>query len=112
MRARPPALEDSAIAKSLIRHWALGVESLSYCPAGGGSYHWTVVDTNGGRHFATADDLTVKPWLGSTRDEVFIGLRSALKTAFTLREAGLGFVVAPLPTEGGHVVIRIDERYS
>jgi spectinomycin phosphotransferase len=60
----------------------------------------------------TVDDLDQKSWLGETRDIVYEGLRRAFATAVALRAAGLGFVVAPVPTTGGESLRRIGERHT
>ena len=74
---------------------------LDYAPVGAGSYHWVATDRNGVHLFVTVDDLDRKAWLGDRRDVAFDGLRAAFETAVALRQAGLGFVVAPAPREGG-----------
>ena len=79
---------------------------------GGGSYHWEVADTEGGRAFVTVDDLGQKAWLGETRDEVFEELRCAFDTSAVLWEGGLDFVVAPIPARDGGALRRLDARYS
>jgi spectinomycin phosphotransferase len=84
-----------------------------YAPVGGGSYHWTVRDRRGERWFVTVDDLGGKAWLGDTPDAVFTGLTAAMDTAVALRgEAGLRFVVAPIPTRSGAAVVRLTSRYA
>jgi spectinomycin phosphotransferase len=77
--------------------WGLSAETLRYEPVGGGSYHWVVTGGPGERWFVTVDDLDGKGWLGRTRSAVFAGLRTAMDASVTLRrEAGLGFVAAPV----------------
>jgi aminoglycoside phosphotransferase (APT) family kinase protein len=71
-----------------------------------------VNDPSGTRGFVTVDDLDQKPWFGDTRESVFDGLRRAFDTAAALRDAGLGFVVAPIPTSRGETVRRIGPRYA
>ena len=79
---------------------------------GGGSYHWVVRDVDGTRRFVTVDDLDQKPWLGDSRDSVFVGLRRASDTAAALHDLGLGFVVAPIRTDRGETVRRIGQRHA
>jgi spectinomycin phosphotransferase len=87
--------------------WDIAVSHVEYRPVGGGSYHWLVTDGAGARYFVTADDLDQKGYLGSDRDSAFQGLRCALDTAHALRHnAGLEFVVAPLPTARAETVRR------
>ncbi len=93
--------------------WGLRAASLEYLPVGGGSHHWLLADGNGTHRFVTVDDLDGKDWLGGTRAAVAVGLRCALRTAAALRcQAGLEFVVAPLPDSGGEPLRRVDDRYT
>ena len=113
MRATPPEeLETSALIAVLADDWGLAVEAVDYAAVGGGSYHWLVRDVEGTRSFVTADDLDQKPWLGKTRESAFDGLRRAFDTAVALRDSGVGFVVAPIPTSQGETLRRIGSRYT
>ena len=113
MRAAPPEeLETSALTDFLADGWDLDVEAVHYAPLGGGSYHWVAEDSEGRRAFVTADDLEQKPWLGDTRESAFDGLTRAFDTAVALRDGGLDFVVAPIPTTRGETVRRIGSRYA
>ena len=113
MRAAPPEeLETSALIAVLADDWGLAVEAVDYAAVGGGSYHWLVRDVEGTRSFVTADDLDQKPWLGKTRESAFDGLRRAFDTAVALRDSGVGFVVAPIPTSQGETLRRIGSRYT
>ena len=72
--------------------WALTVPDLSYLPVGFGGYHWRAVDPTGSRWFVTVSDLAA-PWVPD--------LPAAMETAAWLAtEAGLEFVIAPVPTRG------------
>jgi thiamine kinase-like enzyme len=113
VRAAPPEeLETSALIAVLADDWGLDVEAVDYAAVGGGSYHWLVKAVEGRRSFVTADDLDQKPWLGKARESAFDGLRRAFDTAVALREGGLGFVVAPIPTSRGETVRRIGPRHT
>jgi thiamine kinase-like enzyme len=113
VRATPPEeLETSALIAVLADDWGLDVEAVDYAAVGGGSYHWLVQDLDGTRSFVTADDLDQKPWLGETRESAFDGLRRAFDTAVALRDSGVGFVVAPIPTSRGETVRRIGSRHT
>jgi spectinomycin phosphotransferase len=113
VRATPPEeLETSALIAVLADDWGLAVEAVDYAAVGGGSYHWLVKDIEGKRSFVTADDLDQKPWLGETRESAFDGLRRAFDTAVALRDSGVGFVVAPIPTSRGETVRRIGPRHT
>jgi spectinomycin phosphotransferase len=97
----------------LAEGWGLRADSLEYLPVGGGSHHWLLADGNGTHRFVTVDDLDGKDWFGGTRQAVSHGLRRALRTAAVLRDqAGLEFVVAPVPDSGGEPLRRVDDRYT
>ena len=103
------------MAHALADGWGLsaGTLRLRYAPLGGGSYHWVVTGGPGERWFVTVDDLDDKGWLGQTRPAVFSGLRAALDAALWLRrEAGLRFVVAPVPARDGQAVRPLGDAYA
>jgi spectinomycin phosphotransferase len=112
VRAAPPEeFETSTLIDVLADGWDFEVDSAEYKAVGAGSYHWVVNDRSGTRAFVTVDDLDQKPWLGDT-EPVFDGLRRAFDTAAALRDGGLRFVVAPLPTSNGETVRRVGPRYT
>jgi spectinomycin phosphotransferase len=101
------------LVAALADGWGIAVSRIEYRPVGGGSYHWLVSDGTGTRYFVTADDLDQKRYLGADRGSAFEGLRCALDTAHALRhDAGLEFVVAPVPTARAQTVHRIGERHA
>jgi spectinomycin phosphotransferase len=112
VRALPEGFEARDLTGSLAEGWGFDVVAAEYPPVGGGSYHWAVRDRAGERGFVTVDDLDRKPWFGDIRESVFEGLTGAFDTAFALREGGLDFVVAPIPTSRGETVRRIGPRYT
>jgi spectinomycin phosphotransferase len=101
---RPPGIRDSDVAAALARQWALSVQDLSYLPVGFGGYHWLAVDQTGSRWFVTVCDLAA-PWVHD--------LPTAMQAAAWLEaEAGLEFVVAPVPTRAGQVVGSLDSQHA
>jgi spectinomycin phosphotransferase len=105
VRDRPAGLREHDLRLVLAEGWRIDAAALRYAAVGGGSYHWVVRDGAGRRWFVTADDLDDKAWLGHTRPAVMAGLRSAMETALALRrDAGLDFVVAPVPGVDGAAV--------
>lgn len=112
MKSLPEDFETAALIGSLAEGWGFEDETADFAAVGGGSYHWVVTDVKGSRGFVTVDDLDQKPWLGDTRSSVFEGLRRAFATAGVLRESGLPFVIAPIPTSRGQAVRRIGLRYA
>jgi spectinomycin phosphotransferase len=113
VRDRPTGLREHDLRLALAEGWRIEVAALRYAPVGGGSYHWVVRDAPGRRWFVTADDLDDKAWLGHTRPAVMAGLVSAMETALALRrDAGLEFVVAPVPGCGEALVRPVGPRYA
>ena len=108
----PDGLEVRSVIDGLRDGWDFGVDAAEYAAVGGGSYHWVVADEIGLRSFVTVDDLDQKAWLGATRAAAFDGLRRAFDTSVALRDAGLPFVVAPIPTRQGESLRRLDSRYA
>jgi spectinomycin phosphotransferase len=112
VKALPEEFEAGALKGFLADGWGFDVEAADYAAVGFGSYHWIVTDLGGTRGFVTVDDLDRKAWLGDTRDSAYDGLRHAFDTAVALRDSGLGFVVAPIPTNSGESVRRIGPRHT
>ena len=104
MHERPKDVTDSDLSAALARQWSLPIRDLSYRPVGFGGYHWQAIDQAGSRWFVTVCDLTA-PWLTD--------LSAAMESAAWLAsQANLEFVVAPVPTNAGHVVGALDTRYA
>ena len=113
MRDRPEGVEERELRLALADGWHIHADAMRYAPVGGGSYHWVVRDGQEGAWFVTVDDLDDKSWLGDTRAAVGAGLRSAMDTAVALRHnAGLRFVVAPIPAVHGETVLPIGSKYA
>jgi aminoglycoside phosphotransferase (APT) family kinase protein len=104
VRERPAEIRDGDVAAALTRQWTLTVQELSYLPVGFGGYHWLAVDQTGSRWFVTVSDLAA-PWVPD--------LPTAMQTAAWLAtEAGLEFVVAPVPTSVGQVIGSLDSQHA
>jgi len=101
---RPANLADADVADVLRQHWRLDVRQVHYAPVGYGGYHWTVVDVTGVRRFATASRLTATTDLAD--------LRATMGAARDLADGGLDFVVAPVRTESGDLVIPASADYA
>jgi spectinomycin phosphotransferase len=103
----------SVIADALDRLWRFRAASLAYLPVGFGSHHWLATGTAGDRLFVTVNDLVAKLRTArDTADAAFGRLAAAFATASVLRaDAGLSFVVAPVPAAGGQIVARLSDRY-
>jgi spectinomycin phosphotransferase len=107
MHDEPASLPKDLLAQTLEKHWRMKVQSLEYAPVGFGSYHWIAAAAGGERWFITADNLA---FLGQDDSgdagENLAGLRAAYQTAMALQQAGLSFVVAPVQSANGELVIR------
>lgn len=104
MRDKPAGLDDDALLAAVAEGWAVEVDAAEYLPVGAGSYHWSVSDRAGGAWFVKVDDVD---------DAGFGDLRRSLATALALRrDAGLPFVVAPVPATDGAVLRRLSPRYA
>ena len=112
MRAALTEVEESAVVSALAEGWGFEAESAEYAAVGAGSYHWLVTAADGQRGFVTVDDLDGKLWLGDAREPVFQGLKQAFDTARALRDHGLPFVVAPMPTSDAETLRRIGARHT
>ncbi len=113
MRIAPEAFTESELIACIVENWGVDVESTRYLAVGFGSYHWEVTDAAGSRYFVTVDDLDHKAWLGLDREFAFDGLGRAFDAAMALRrEAGLEFVVAPIPAARGGTIRRLDARHT
>lgn len=112
MRTRPPELSDADVTQVLAGAWRIDATSVEYRPVGFGSHHWAAV-AGGRRWFLTVDDLDAKRRSGTEpRAAVFHRLRAALATARDLADAGLTFVVAPIPATDSEIVVRIGDRFA
>lgn len=110
---KPEDIDEARLLQWLRDLWDVPANELEYAPVGFGSHHWIA---RGGLccWFLTVDDLAAR--IGSpadTHDLAFDRLERALRTARVLaNDAGLGFVVAPMPSRAGEVVHRLDQRHS
>jgi len=101
---RPADLSDADLAAAVRQYWRLEVAEVHYAAVGYGGYHWTVLDASGRRWFATASPLT---GAGDVAD-----LRTTMRAARELADAGLDFVVAPVPACGGDVLVQGPPGYA
>jgi spectinomycin phosphotransferase len=113
VRARPEGVGESDLLLALAEGWRIDAATMRYAAVGGGSYHWVVRDACEEPWFVTVDDLDDKAWLGTSRPTVMAGLRSRMEMALALRrEAGLEFVVAPVPGCDGAMIRPVGPRYA
>jgi hypothetical protein len=112
--SRPADIADDMLRDALRGGWNVAITSLTYQAVGFGSHHWLGSTAGGGRLFVTVDDLAAQVRSAAdTADFAFTRLERAFATAFSLRQdAGLDFVVAPIPAADGRVVARLSAGYS
>ena len=112
MFTRPDDLADDEVRHALVAGWGLDVAHLEHAPVGFGSHHWRAVADRTG-WFVTVDDLVARR---RTQDEPVSAVRArldaALATARALRDEGMRFVVAPVPTRSGAVLHALGERWA
>jgi hypothetical protein len=112
--SQPADLAEDSIRAALRDGWRFSLTSLTYEAVGFGSHHWLAADADGNRLFVTVDDLAAKRRSSDDTTQAAFGrLESAFATALSLRrDAGLGFVVAPVPAADGRLLARVADRYS
>jgi hypothetical protein len=112
--SQPGDIADDMLRDALRGGWNVAATSLTYQAVGFGSHHWLVSTAGRDRLFVTVDDLAAKTrGAADAADAAFTRLERAFATAFSLRrDAGLDFVVAPIPAADGRVVARLAARYS
>lgn len=109
MRQRPDGVSDVELCAVLADGWGARIDAARFRPVGAGSYHWEVTDDRDSSWFVTVDDLGVEGMRAAT----LAALTSAMDTALALRrDAGLDFVVAPVPTRTATTVWPLGNRYA
>ncbi|ETK36191.1 phosphotransferase [Microbispora sp. ATCC PTA-5024] len=103
-------LAEAELTAALAEHWGIEPHSAEYLPVGAGSYHWSVADRRGAAWFVKVDDLGAED---AGRDDAFDRLDRSFGAALALRrDAGLDFVLAPIPTATDAAVRRLTSRYA
>lgn len=106
MLTRPAGVAEGELLSVLDDEWGVGGVELTYLPLGSGSYHWSAVGRDGRTWFVKVDDV------GLAEDE-FVRLSNSQATALALRrDAGVDFVLAPVPTANDAPVHRLSPRYA
>ncbi|WP_280381658.1 phosphotransferase [Nocardia wallacei] len=104
MLTPPGGLSDDMLVAALSGHWSIEAAVLEYAAVGFGSHHWLVTGSDGRGWFVTVDELRRR---SADEAAAFGWMRAALETARASREAGLEFVVAPVPGGDGSACIRL-----
>lgn len=110
MLNKPAELDERNVEAVLGERWGIAGEDLNYVPHGAGSHHWSLGTGRGQKWFVTVDDLGADP---TERDVRYARLRRAFEAAELLRrEAGLGFVLCPVPDRTGQILHRLGDRFA
>jgi spectinomycin phosphotransferase/16S rRNA (guanine(1405)-N(7))-methyltransferase len=111
---RPKDFREETIRAELAVGWGFRADVLAYQPVGFGSHHWLAADAAGPRLFVTIDDLAaILRNASDTTDAAFARLDRAFTSALSLRQdAGLEFVLAPVPDRDGGVLRGLSGGYS
>ncbi len=109
MYTQPADLPNHRIAAAVRDGWGIDADNVTHAAVGFGSHHW-VVESAGRRWFVTVDSVEAGPCAddGPPRR---VRLGAALATARLLRDLGLHFVVAPVPTSTGDLLIPVGGSY-
>ena len=108
MKAPPAGIGESGIIAALASHWGLAAVQLSYLAVGFGDHHWLATEAGGRRWFVTVAELG-GGWRGVAPEQGWVDLQAAMGAVTALREAGLEFVLAPVPAHGGRALARLDD---
>jgi spectinomycin phosphotransferase len=110
MRVQPADLDDETVVAALLAHWGWRAVAIEYVALGMGTHHWVATDDAGQRRFV---DIDVLEDAAEPADRAFVRRRQAFESARALREdAGLHFVVAPIPATNGDVMVSLTSSYA
>ena len=109
MKAPPAGIEERDIVAALEGHWGLGTVQLNYLAVGFGDHHWIATEAKGRRWFVTVAELG-GGWRGAPPEQGWADLRAAMSAVIALRDAGLEFAMAPVPTRDGRALARLDDK--
>jgi hypothetical protein len=94
----PPPDVDVDVLQAVVRHeWDSRIERLAHLPLGFGAHHWAAYAAGSPSLFVTLDRRT------ATRSVQLF--EAAYLGAIALRQTGLEFVLAPLPSTSGSPVV-------
>jgi spectinomycin phosphotransferase len=111
VRVVPEGIDDHRLSCALEEHWGLTAVRLGYLPVGYGDHHWDLTDSAGNRWFVTVAGLT-GGWRGTGPAAGYADLRAAMDTVIALADAGLEFVLTPVPTTGGRALAPLGSKHA
>ena len=97
----PIELTDREVLRIVRAAWDVEATGVEHLAVGFGAHHWRVDGSGGSSLFATYDRFGTRHSLDS--------LTAAYAGAMRLADAGLEFVLAPLPTRSGGVLVPVAE---
>lgn len=109
MKAPPAGTYERDIVDALARQWGIAAIALKYLAVGFGDHHWIATEAGGRRWFVTVAELA-GGWRGAAAEQGWADLRAAMRAVVALREAGLEFAMAPVPTRDGRPLTRLDDH--
>lgn len=105
MREPPAGVTDADVLTVVRCSWQSSITRIEHVPLGFGAHHWAAYDTSGPRLFVTLDRLAPK--------RTAADLEAAYAGTVELHDAGLEFVLAPVPCRTGeHTVAFGDAALS
>jgi spectinomycin phosphotransferase len=104
-------IDERDLARALEEYWGLSPVQLDYAAVGFGDHHWGLTDAAGRRCFVTVADLN-GGWRGTGPAAGYADLRAAMDTVTALRQAGLEFAVAPVPTASGQALAPLGAEHA
>jgi spectinomycin phosphotransferase len=109
VKAPPAGIEGRDVTAVLAGNWGLAASQLEYLAVGFGDHHWIATEAEGRRWFVTVAELS-GGWRGAAPEQGWADLRAAMGVVIALREAGLEFAMAPVPTRAGWPLARLDDQ--
>lgn len=100
MNEPPVGISDAGVLASVRTHWDPAVDRVEHLPVGFGAWHWLASAAGTARLFMTYDLPTPGRHTAETLESAYAG-------AAALHDAGLEFVVPPLPTSDRLFTVQI-----
>ena len=99
MREPPIGVRDTQVLAAVHGHWDVRIDRVEHLPVGFGAHHWAAYAGAQPRLFVTLDGLGDRHTAAT--------IEAAYAAAVTLRDTGLEFVLASVPTVEGRLTARL-----
>jgi spectinomycin phosphotransferase len=109
VKTPPAGIKERDILSALAGHWGLAIIQLNYLAVGFGDHHWVATEASGRRWFVTVAELG-GGWRGAAPEQGWADLQAAMGVVIALRDTGLEFAMAPVPTRDGRALARLDDQ--